>query len=207
MSQQSISKVQDSTAQTNRLGQRRDAWTERELQWLKDNYNKGSMDWLCHELGRTKKGIEQKLYKQRLSKSGRKLRELVINPKIQVGYIPEHKDDFICDMPVFGKVMLGLYPSAIKIKPRVWKQRRAIILKMHDEQCFWCGDLATSADHVIPRHEGGTDQLANLVAACHRCNSAHAGRIKTWVNWIPKLSTPVDDTHKKVNQRGSYPHA
>jgi hypothetical protein len=190
--QQSISKVQDSIQQINKQGQRRDPWTEQELQWLKDNYNKGSMDWLCQELGRTQKGIEQKLFKQRLSKSGRKLKEILTSPKIQVKTIPERKQDFICELPVFGEVMIGIYPSAIIKKPRVWKQRRAIILKMHDEQCFWCGDLATSVDHLKPRHDGGIDSLDNLVAACHRCNSAHAGRVKTWVDWTPKLSTPVD---------------
>jgi len=212
VSQQSISKVQDSIQPTNRLGQRRDLWTDEELLWLRDNYNKGSMEWLCSELGRTRKAVEQKLYKQRLSISGRKLKEISINPRIQAK-TPEHsiREELSCELPPFHPVLLALYPSAIKVKTMLWKKRRAIILKMHDYQCFWCGDVATSADHVKPRQDGGTDNLDNLVAACHSCNSAHAGRIKTWVDWTPKLSTPVDKKGAKhettLTTLPSYTHA
>jgi len=179
--------------QFNKMGRRKDPWTEQELEWLRQNYNKGSKEWLSLELNRTVKGIEQKLYKQRLSYSGRKLRTILINPKIQVQVIPKHLDDFVCQMPVFGEVMIALYPVAIVVKPSLWKKRRNIILKMHDWQCFWCGDEATSVDHLKPRQNGGTDILNNLVAACHSCNSAHVGRIKTWLDWTPKLSTVVDN--------------
>ena len=198
VSQQSISEAQASTAQINRLGQRRDLWTVEELLWLKQNYNKGSMQWLCSELGRTQKAIEQKLYKQRLSISGRKLKEISINPRIQAKTPKDSiREELVCHYPPFHPILLALYPSAIKVKPKLWKARRAIILKMHDYQCFWCGDEATSADHVEPRQNGGTDELNNLVAACHSCNSAHAGRVKTWVDWTPKLSTPVDKVGTK----------
>ena len=190
---QFISRVQASTVQINRIGQRRDFWTDEETLWLKQNYDKGSMDWLCQELGRTRKAIEQKLYKQRLSKSGRILKQISINPKIQAPTPPRPvREELLCELPAFDPILIALYPSAIKVKQKLWQRRRAIILKMHDYQCFWCGDLATSADHVKPRQDGGIDELNNLVAACHRCNSAHAGRVKTWIDWTPKLCTPVD---------------
>jgi 5-methylcytosine-specific restriction endonuclease McrA len=49
---------------------------------------------------------------------------------------------------------------------------RAICLARDKGQCHWCGGMATTADHVVALAEGGTHDLANLVAACRRCNSS-----------------------------------
>jgi 5-methylcytosine-specific restriction endonuclease McrA len=38
--------------------------------------------------------------------------------------------------------------------------------------CVYCGDPATTWDHVIPRRRGGTDDPGNLVPACKPCNSS-----------------------------------
>ena len=38
--------------------------------------------------------------------------------------------------------------------------------------CHWCGGKATTADHLIARSLGGTNDLSNLVAACKPCNSS-----------------------------------
>lgn len=35
-----------------------------------------------------------------------------------------------------------------------------------------CTHTATTADHIIPRRHGGTNDPANLRAACRHCNSA-----------------------------------
>lgn len=37
--------------------------------------------------------------------------------------------------------------------------------------CWYCGEEATTRDHVTPRSRGGTDDPENLVPACVRCNS------------------------------------
>ncbi len=45
--------------------------------------------------------------------------------------------------------------------------------------CGYCGVTEAAAggqltvDHYCPRAAGGTDELSNLVYACHRCNSCH----------------------------------
>lgn len=48
------------------------------------------------------------------------------------------------------------------------------VLEEHDFACFYCGKSAPEAilqvDHVQPRADGGTDNPANLVAACRDCN-------------------------------------
>ncbi len=52
-----------------------------------------------------------------------------------------------------------------------WRTLSVAVLERDGRVCHWCGDTATTADHVIPRRAGGTDDLGNLVAACRRCNS------------------------------------
>jgi hypothetical protein len=37
-------------------------------------------------------------------------------------------------------------------------------------QCGYCGKLADTVDHVIPRSRGGTTTWSNTVASCIKCN-------------------------------------
>ena len=43
-----------------------------------------------------------------------------------------------------------------------------ILAKTVDELCQ---DNACSADHLVPRHDGGMTEPGNIVAACRKCNS------------------------------------
>jgi 5-methylcytosine-specific restriction endonuclease McrA len=45
--------------------------------------------------------------------------------------------------------------------------------------CVYCGQLATSIDHVWPTSRGGPDIESNLVPACHSCNSRKNDRLLT----------------------------
>lgn len=42
-------------------------------------------------------------------------------------------------------------------------------------RCAYCERPATTADHVIPRCQGGETDWLNVVAACERCNCAKGG--------------------------------
>ena len=54
-----------------------------------------------------------------------------------------------------------------------WKQVRAAILTRDAKTCHYCGDTATTVDHLIPLSKGGAPfEPDNLVAACARCNYA-----------------------------------
>lgn len=53
---------------------------------------------------------------------------------------------------------------------RAWRKVRAEVLKRDHYRCFYCGDPATTADHLLPVSRGGTDDPKNLVAACSNCN-------------------------------------
>ena len=57
---------------------------------------------------------------------------------------------------------------------RAWARRRRLILERDAWTCrlqyAGCTGVATQVDHITPRHFGGTDDPANLRAACAACN-------------------------------------
>jgi hypothetical protein len=51
-----------------------------------------------------------------------------------------------------------------------YKRARAIVLR-NSPMCYWClTNKATTADHLVPKAHGGTDDVSNLVPACGPCN-------------------------------------
>ena len=161
-------------------------WTQEELNWLLANYRNGDVSWMAQQLNRSYRGVAQKLYKYRLSSTGRNLKEICVNPKVQN---KEPQEPNICKLPVFHPVMVGIYPvrgghyGELTGSKWLWRQRRSIILKMHDYCCVYCGDEANSVDHVIPVEKGGMDNIENLVAACLTCNSS-LGTSTKHILWI-----------------------
>lgn len=45
------------------------------------------------------------------------------------------------------------------------------ILVRDNYRCGYCGDPATTVDHIMPRSRGGGTTWKNLAAACQRCNN------------------------------------
>ena len=60
---------------------------------------------------------------------------------------------------------------------RAYRKARLACLQMAGYVCYYCGQDATTADHVIPIAAGGDpiDQ-SNLVASCISCNSKKGSR-------------------------------
>jgi 5-methylcytosine-specific restriction endonuclease McrA len=60
---------------------------------------------------------------------------------------------------------------------RAYRRARLACLQMAGYVCYYCGQDATTADHVIPIIAGGDpiDQ-SNLVASCVTCNSRKGSR-------------------------------
>ena len=58
-----------------------------------------------------------------------------------------------------------------------WQQLSAAVLRRDNYVCRYCGERATTADHVVPKSKGGTDAMNNLVAACRECNSGKRDRV------------------------------
>lgn len=70
----------------------------------------------------------------------------------------------------------------VEVTPKLAKKRfRDEIYKSWNHKCAYCGDDATSLDHVIPRHKSGETTRKNLVPACRRCNASKASyKLHEW---------------------------
>lgn len=63
----------------------------------------------------------------------------------------------------------------IELTPKRAKRRfRESIYSSWENKCAYCGDSATSLDHIIPRYKSGSSNRNNLIPSCQRCNSNKA---------------------------------
>lgn len=49
---------------------------------------------------------------------------------------------------------------------------RKLVFRRYGNSCFYCGDEATTIDHIIPKSQGGISSFSNCVPACSPCNEA-----------------------------------
>lgn len=49
---------------------------------------------------------------------------------------------------------------------KAWKRTREWVMARDGHRCQECGAEATTVDHIVPRHRGGTDKASNLRALC-----------------------------------------
>jgi hypothetical protein len=70
----------------------------------------------------------------------------------------------------------------IELTPKAAKKRyRQSIYFSWDNECAYCGELATSLDHIVPKFRSGHSNRNNLIPACKRCNSNKASsNIEEW---------------------------
>jgi 5-methylcytosine-specific restriction endonuclease McrA len=66
---------------------------------------------------------------------------------------------------------------------RQWRKVRAAVLKRDNERCFYCGEQATTVDHLRPVSRGGTDDESNLAAACPNCNGIKGSHKPAELGW------------------------
>jgi len=50
------------------------------------------------------------------------------------------------------------------------------LLERDRRKCGYCGGLANTHDHILPRSRGGRDEWMNAIAACGRCNNRKGDR-------------------------------
>lgn len=60
--------------------------------------------------------------------------------------------------------------------PFLFPRYRKAALKRDKYMCLWCGEPATTVDHIIPSSYGGSDLPHNLLASCMECNTKRGNR-------------------------------
>lgn len=63
-----------------------------------------------------------------------------------------------------------LYGVAYQQGPLSNTNLRKYIFSKTKGRCVYCGAKATEVDHIVPRANGGTNSVYNLVASCKNCN-------------------------------------
>lgn len=68
----------------------------------------------------------------------------------------------------------------IAIRNAEWVYIRSRLSEAQNHRCCWCGCMtvedrgkknSSTVEHYVPRSLGGTDDMNNLVMACHDCNN------------------------------------
>lgn len=78
-----------------------------------------------------------------------------------------------------GKGPKGTCLETKPIPVEAIKRRFRLATEVFGDKCFYCGEKATSTDHLIPRHLGGSHNQKNLVPACFQCNQDKGNRLPT----------------------------
>lgn len=60
--------------------------------------------------------------------------------------------------------------------PRPLMVSREALLSRDHHVCAYCGVVATTIDHIVPRCQGGATTWMNCISACRSCNLAKGGR-------------------------------
>lgn len=78
---------------------------------------------------------------------------------------------------------------------------KANLLRRDRYRCGYCNGRATTADHVVPRYQGGPTTWSNMVAACEPCNFAKGGRTPEQAG-MPLHIKPFTPTLEDIYPRG-----
>jgi 5-methylcytosine-specific restriction protein A len=76
-----------------------------------------------------------------------------------------------------------------------WRITRDRFLTAHPT-CELCGEKATIPHHIVPKHEDGSDDEANLLAVCAKCHR------KLDANAAGKLNKQKDKRNNSIMDKG-----
>lgn len=84
------------------------------------------------------------------------------------------------------------YYVKIPYKAQVPLNNRAV-LNRDRFTCGYCGNHATTIDHVHPKSKGGKHEWSNVIAACRRCNGTKADKLLSDLGWeLPYIPGPPE---------------
>jgi 5-methylcytosine-specific restriction endonuclease McrA len=83
----------------------------------------------------------------------------------------------------------------VELTPKLAKKKfRESIYQAWDYKCGYCGDAATSLDHIVPRFKSGSSNRHNLLPCCRRCNALKGSEdMKSWYTKQPYFSIETFD--------------
>ncbi|MFT8247283.1 HNH endonuclease [Roseomonas sp. BN140053] len=77
-----------------------------------------------------------------------------------------------------------------------WRRLRLVVLNAHPLcTTAGCGRGSVVADHIVPRSQGGADDLANLTGRCWHCHQARRGTAEPRLRGCDARGTPRDQGH------------
>ncbi|MBM0128013.1 HNH endonuclease [Pimelobacter simplex] len=94
----------------------------------------------------------------------------------EVATVEEAHDDRMIGPHPWPRVIRLVRYVAAKWMYRPAAYSRSNVLKRDRHRCAYCGDHATTIDHLLPQSRGGGWTWMNTVAACSRCNGRKANR-------------------------------
>lgn len=88
------------------------------------------------------------------------------------------------------------------------KKTRFEVFKRDAFTCQYCGrktpDVVLEVDHIIPRAEGGGDEIENLVASCFDCNRGKSARLLDDRAPVPDLESQTELIREREQQLLAY---
>ncbi|MER6227438.1 HNH endonuclease [Streptomyces sp. 900105755] len=93
------------------------------------------------------------------------------------------------DIPAPRVIRLCRYVRVPFRRQAPWSRRGVLVRDRH--RCAYCGQRATTVDHVVPRAQGGTDSWLNTVASCAEDNHRKADRTPEQAG-MPLLRKPFE---------------
>jgi 5-methylcytosine-specific restriction endonuclease McrA len=76
-----------------------------------------------------------------------------------------------------------------------WTKRG--VLKRDRHTCGYCGERASTVDHIVPISRGGRNTWTNTVAACHSCNARKANHTPSEAG-MPLRLKPATPTRSQL---------
>jgi 5-methylcytosine-specific restriction endonuclease McrA len=97
------------------------------------------------------------------------------------------------------------YPSVVRLVryvkvPRFRKAylTRKAVLHRDNRECGYCGDEATTMDHIVPRSRGGAHAWENVVACCFPCNQRKDDKTLEEIGWKLRMKPYKPEGAKRV---------
>lgn len=78
----------------------------------------------------------------------------------------------------------------VELTPKLAKKRfRESIYSAWNHKCGYCGEDATSLDHIVPRFKSGSSNRHNLLPCCRKCNTNKGSEeMQSWFKKQPFFS-------------------